>query len=85
MFNTFLVFQNCVLMKLESILENQKEILTYLRQQRAFSGNPGAEEIVEEIIPKPFETAEEMEELNKKCEQSTFNAALVIFIAFCHL
>ena len=62
-FNTGIIvltdFQTRVLM-LDTIIENQREMLTYVRQN---SGKDATGDALEELFTRPLDSAEEMDEL----------------------
>jgi hypothetical protein len=61
-------------MKLDSILENQKEILVYLRQQSSGTGRT-CDVVLEDVLPKPMDRVEE--DLCGKLDQVVFKKSLV--------
>lgn len=66
-------------MKLDSIIDNQKDILIHLRRQSTATGGTG-DVVLEDVLPKPLETLEEIGAFCTKLEQLAFNKALVSFV-----
>ena len=56
-----------VLMKLHQVLANQTEMLALMRKLTVASG--AASEDVEDILPRPLQTAEELEESSRRLEE----------------
>ncbi|CAB4020504.1 Hypothetical predicted protein, partial [Paramuricea clavata] len=73
-------FQTSVLMKLDSIIQNQKEILVHLRRQN-FGTEKTCEVELDNSLAKPMNTLEEMEVLCGKLEQVAFTKTLVNYFA----
>ncbi|CAB4013322.1 Hypothetical predicted protein [Paramuricea clavata] len=73
-------FKTSVLMKLDSIIENQKEILVHLRHQ-----NVGIERTcngdLDDSLARPMNALNEVEELCGKVEQAAFAKTLVNYLA----
>jgi hypothetical protein len=62
-------------MKLDSILENQKEILVYLRRQSSGMGRTCVV-VLEDVLPKPMDSVEEVEDFCGKLNQVAFKKSL---------
>jgi hypothetical protein len=69
-------------MKLETIIENQREILTYVRQN---SGKDATGDALEELFTRPLDSAEEMDELCLKLMGANHNKILVCANICVHL
>ena len=85
-FNTGIIvltdFQTRVLMKLDTIIENQREMLTYVCQN---SGKDATGDALEELFTRPLDSAEEMDELCLKLTGANHNKILVCANICVHL
>lgn len=72
-------FQINVLMKLDTILERQNEGLGILRQILAATKGRSTDDtdIIEDILPKPLETPDQMKEFCCQLDDDSFKKKLV--------
>jgi hypothetical protein len=69
-------YRTSVIVKLDTIIENQNEILVYLRQQSSKT-QASYDVVLEDVLLRPMDTLEEIQKLCLKLEQSKFKNTLV--------
>ncbi|CAB3976771.1 transposase domain-containing [Paramuricea clavata] len=73
-------YRTNVIVKLDTIIENQNEILVYLRQQSSKT-QAAYDVVLEDVLPRPMDTLGEIQKLCLKLEQSKFKNTLVSYLA----
>lgn len=71
-------YQKNILLNLQCILENQKEQLSLLRQLVSCSRAGSGDLILEDVLPQPVNTIEELQQLCEKLKQEAFYTNMVI-------
>ena len=64
-------------MKLDSIIENQKEIMGLLRQQNVSRGVSATGLVFDDVLSKPLHTKEEMGKFCRRLDDESFKANMV--------
>ena len=77
----FIDFQRTVLTKLETIIQKQEDGLSMLRMLLGATKVDG-NDILEDVLPQPLDTAEALKELNTRLEDDQYRRKMVIICMY---